>query len=146
VPKFEEIRVVGEWWSSRYHELRDLLGRNGVLHSFHAADSHDGRELLARIGPDPARLRVVVLFDGQVLVARSNSEIADACGVNQTPEKSAFDLVVVGAGPAGRAAAVYAASEGLDTLIRRELSYRGYALRPRARLRLTRAPRLSRSS
>lgn len=117
MPKFEEIRVVGEQWSPRSHELRDLLGRNGVLHTFYASDSREGRELLARIGHDPARLPVLVLFDGQVLVDPSNSEIADACGANPDLAKSSFDLVIVGAGPAGLAAAVYAASEGLDTLI-----------------------------
>jgi thioredoxin reductase (NADPH) len=117
VPKFEEIRVVGEQWSPRSHELRDLLGRNGVLHTFHSSDSVEGRELLARVGHDRERLPVVILFDGQVLVDPSNSEIADACGVNPNFEKTSFDLVIVGAGPAGLAAAVYAASEGLDTLI-----------------------------
>ena len=117
MPKFEEIRVVGEQWSPRSHELRDLLGRNGVLHTFHPADSPEGRELLTRTGYGPARLPVVVLFDGQVLVDPSNSEIADACGVNPTLEKSRFDLVVIGAGPAGLAAAANGASEGLDTLI-----------------------------
>jgi thioredoxin reductase (NADPH) len=117
IPRFEEIRVVGEQWSPRSFELRDLLGRNGVQHTFHAADSREGRELLARIGHQGASLPVVILFDGQVLVDPSNSDIADACGVNPTWEKSNFDLVIVGAGPAGLAAAVYAASEGLDTLI-----------------------------
>src|SRR5215217_2555539 len=117
IPKFDEIRVVGEQWSPRSFELRDLLGRNGVLHTFHSSDSKEGRELLARIGHQGAQLPVVVLFDGQVLVDPTNSDIADACGVNPTWEKSDFDLVVVGAGPAGLAAAVYAASEGLDTLI-----------------------------
>ncbi len=117
LPKFEEIRVVGEQWSPRSHELRDLLGRNGVLHTFHSSDSSEGRELLARVGHDQAQLPVVILFDGQVLVDPSNSEIADACGVNPGFEKTSFDLVIVGAGPAGLAAAVYAASEGLDTLI-----------------------------
>jgi thioredoxin reductase (NADPH) len=57
---------------------------------------------------------VVVLFDGQVLVDPTNSDIADACGVNPTWDKSDFDLIIVGA---GLAAAVYAASEGLETLI-----------------------------
>jgi thioredoxin reductase (NADPH) len=109
--------VVGEQWSPRSFELRDLLGRNGVLHTFHSSDSKEGRELLARIGYQEAQLPVVVLFDGQVLVDPTNSDIADACGVNPTWEKSDFDLVIVGAGPAGLAAAVYAASEGLDTLI-----------------------------
>ena len=117
IPKFEEIRVVGEQWSPRSHELRDLLGRNGVLHTFHPADSREGRELLARVGHDPARLPVVILFDGQVLVDPSNADIADACGVNPNFDKTSFDVVIVGAGPAGLAAAVYAASEGLDTLI-----------------------------
>jgi len=117
IPKFEEIRVVGEQWSPRSFELRDLLGRNGVLHTFHSSDSREGRELLARLEHEEAPLPVVVLFDGQVLVDPTNSDIADACGVNPTWDKSDFDLVVVGAGPAGLAAAVYAASEGLDTLI-----------------------------
>ena len=117
IPKFEHIRVVGEQWSPRSFELRDLLGRNGVMHTFHPSDSREGRELLARTGHKGTRLPVVVLFDGQVLVDPSNSDIADACGVNPTWEKSNFDVVIVGAGPAGLAAAVYAASEGLDTLI-----------------------------
>jgi thioredoxin reductase (NADPH) len=117
IPKFDEIRVVGEQWSPRSFELRDLLGRNGVLHTFHSSDSKEGRELLDRIGYQEAQLPVVVLFDGQVLVDPTNSDIADACGVNPTWDKSDFDLVIVGAGPAGLAAAVYAASEGLDTLI-----------------------------
>ena len=112
--------VVGEQWSPRSHELRDLLGRNGVLHSFYPADSERGRELLARVGRSPARLPVVVFFDGQVLVDPANADIADACGVNpslEQEEQASFDLVVIGAGPAGLAAAVYGASEGLDTLV-----------------------------
>ena len=117
LPKFEAIRVVDERWSPRSHELRDLLGRNGVLHTFHSADSKEGRELLARVGYDSARLPVVVLFDGQVLVDPSNTDIADACGANPSMEDPNFDLVVIGAGPAGLAAAVYGASEGLDTMI-----------------------------
>src|SRR5215213_11846152 len=117
IPKFEHIRVVGEQWSPRSFELRDLLGRNGVMHTFHPSDSREGRELLARSGHKGTRLPVVVLFDGQVLVDPSNADIADACGVNPTWDKSHFDLLIVGAGPAGLAAAVYAASEGLDTLI-----------------------------
>ncbi len=117
MPKFEEIRVVGEQWSQRSHELRDLLGRNGVLHTFHSSDSTEGRELLDGIEQESARLPVVVLFDGQVLVDPSNSDIAEACGANPDFEKTDFDLVIVGAGPAGLSAAVYAASEGLDTLI-----------------------------
>jgi thioredoxin reductase (NADPH) len=117
LPKFEEIRVVGEQWSPRSHELRDLLGRNGVLHTFHSVDSREGRELLARVGHDSARLPVLVLFDGQVLVDPSNTDIADACGSNPSMEDLSYDLLIIGAGPAGLAAAVYGASEGLDTMV-----------------------------
>lgn len=117
LPKFEDIRVVGEQWAPRSHELRDLLARNGVQHSFHPADSEEGRDLLARVGHESARLPVLVFFDGQVLVNPSNGEIAEACGVNPDLDPGRFDLIVIGAGPAGLAAAVYGASEGLDTLI-----------------------------
>ena len=118
LPKFEEIRVVGERGAPRSHELRDLLRRNGVLYTFHPVDSKEGRELLAQIGHSSARLPVLVLFDGQVLVDPSNIEIADAaCGVKSSLRRKSFDLVIIGAGPAGLAAAVYGASEGLDTLV-----------------------------
>ncbi len=121
LPKFEEIRVVGEQWSPRSHELRDLLGRNGVLHTFHAADSKEGRDILSRTGRGPEDLPVVELFDGQVLEDPSNADIAEACGVNPGMDGDGsnldFDLVVIGAGPAGLAAAVYGASEGLKTLV-----------------------------
>ena len=117
LPKFEEIRVVGKQWSPRSHELRDLLGRNGVLYTFHTAESEEGRELLAQVGQNSTQLPVLILFDGQVLVDPSNEEIADACGVTPMLEQWSYDLVVIGAGPAGLAAAVYGASEGLNTLI-----------------------------
>ena len=117
LPKFEDIRVVGEQWSPRSHELRDLLARNGVQHTFHPADSEEGRELLVQVDCESTELPVLVLFDGQVLVNPSDLEIADACGVNPDMQPKTYDLIVIGAGPAGLAAAVYGASEGLDTLI-----------------------------
>jgi thioredoxin reductase (NADPH) len=116
-PKFEEIRVVGEQWSPRSHELRDLLGRNGILYTFHSSTSREGRELLETTGRSPKDLPVVVLFDGQVLEDPTNADIAEACGANPDLDRSDFDLVIIGAGPAGLAAAVYGASEGLDTLV-----------------------------
>ena len=116
-PAFKEIQVVGERGSPRSHELRDILNRNGVLHAFYPVDSREARELLARVGKTPDALPVLVLYDEQVLVDPSNAELADAFGVNRPLEKREFDLVIVGAGPAGLAAAVYGASEGLSTLI-----------------------------
>jgi thioredoxin reductase (NADPH) len=116
-PGFEEIRVVGDQRSPRSHDLRDLLWRNGVLHTFYAADSEQGRELLDQAGQTAARLPVVMTYDGRVLVDPSNAEIADAFGVNGAPGQRTFDVIVVGGGPAGLAAAVYGASEGLSTLV-----------------------------
>jgi thioredoxin reductase (NADPH) len=116
-PVFKEIRVVGERWSARSHELRDILNRNGILHEFHAADSEEGKALLAKTERSGTRLPVVVLYNGKVLEDPSNAELADAFGVNRPLDRREFDLVIVGAGPAGLAAAVYGASEGLSTLV-----------------------------
>jgi thioredoxin reductase (NADPH) len=116
-PVFAEIRMVGEQWSARSHELRDILNRNGILHEFHAAETEAGQQLLARLGRSLAKLPVVALYDGQVLEAPSNADLADALGINRPLGRRRFDLVIVGAGPAGLAAAVYGASEGLSTLI-----------------------------
>ena len=116
-PPFKEIQVVGERGSARSHELRDILNRNGVLHAFYPVGSREARELLVRVGKTSDALPVLVLYDEQVLVDPSNAELADAFGVNRPLEEREFDLVIVGAGPAGLAAAVYGASEGLSTLI-----------------------------
>jgi thioredoxin reductase (NADPH) len=118
-PVFKEMRVVGERWAARSHELRDILNRNGILHEFYPSDSREGKELLAQVGETSARFPLVVLHSGRVLEDPSNAELADAyLGTEANSfEGREFDLVVVGAGPAGLAAAVYGASEGLDTLI-----------------------------
>ena len=116
-PPFHEMRMVGERQSARSHELRDILNRNGVLHEFYAADSEPGRELLAQVGKSSAKLPVLIIYNGKVLEDPSNAELADAFGVNRPLDRQEFDLVIVGAGPAGLAAGVYGASEGLSTLI-----------------------------
>jgi thioredoxin reductase (NADPH) len=116
-PPFHEMRMVGERQSARSHELRDILNRNGVLHEFYAADSEPGRELLAQVGKSSAKLPVLIIYNGKVLEDPSNVELADAFGVNRPLDRQEFDLVIVGAGPAGLASAVYGASEGLSTLV-----------------------------
>ena len=118
-PVFKEVRMVGEQWSARSHELRNILNRNSILHEFLAVNSEQGQELLARVGKTSAKLPIVVLHDGKVLEDPSNAELAHAyLGAEATPsEGEVFDLVILGAGPAGLAAAVYGASEGLSTLI-----------------------------
>lgn len=120
-PARPEVRVVGERGAPRSHELQDLLQRNTISYEFEEADSARGRALLAQVGQTAGRLPVVIMLDGQVLVAPSNAEFAAAfLGEDEehvTPERAIFDVIVVGAGPAGLAAAVNAASEGLRTLV-----------------------------
>ena len=122
-PGFVAIRIVGERGAPRSHELRDRWSRSRVPLAFHAADSQEGQGLLARWDKARAPLPVVVLFDRRVLVDPSDAEVVDAFAdevpfaVNIGPQERSFDLVVVGAGPAGLAAAVYGASEGLNTLV-----------------------------
>ena len=115
-PGFEVFQVVGERWSARSHEIRDMLSRNSLLFSFHDADSADGRALLHRVGAGEADLPLVVTFDGTVLRHPSNAEIVEAMGVRTRPGRTGYEVGIIGAGPAGLAAAVSACSEGLRTV------------------------------
>jgi thioredoxin reductase (NADPH) len=117
LPRSEVVSVVGEEWAPRSHELRELLGRNGVPFGFHDAGSPAGQRLLAEAGTDATTLPVVVMFDGRVLVDPSNADVATALGVPTRPGAGRYDVAVIGAGPAGLAAAVYGASEGLSTVV-----------------------------
>ncbi|MBD3160830.1 MAG: SidA/IucD/PvdA family monooxygenase [Candidatus Eisenbacteria bacterium] len=113
-----EITVIAKQWLPRAHELRALLSRNGVPHVFVDRDSAEGTRLLGKAGIAAGDDPVVITFDGRVLVDPSNSELADAYGVTTSLGKERdFDVIVVGAGPAGLSAAVYASSEGLRTLV-----------------------------
>jgi thioredoxin reductase (NADPH) len=116
-PSFEGIRIVGPRWGTRSHELRDMLTRMGIPHGWYQAGSAGGRRLLEEAGEDGSRLPVVVFHSGQVFVDPSDAELAEALGFGTRPSAGSYDLVIVGGGPAGLAAAVYAASEGLDTLV-----------------------------
>jgi len=118
---FEAAQVIGTRWSARSQELRDLFARNRVPAGFYDATSGHGRQILRELGLESPQLPVVVLRFGTerpALVNPSNREIADAFGLMRpiAPEEI-FDVTVVGAGPAGLAAAVYASSEGLRTVV-----------------------------
>jgi thioredoxin reductase (NADPH) len=115
--RFEAVTVIGEEPSVRTHEIRDILARNSVPFGFYRSDSAEGRQALARLGLDQPAGPVVALFNRIVLVDPGNAEVAEALGVDVRPARSAYDLIIVGAGPAGLAAAVYAASEGLATVL-----------------------------
>jgi len=109
------IHVIGELWSGRAYELREVLGRCAIPHSFCLADSAQGRELLSSAG-DGSKLPIVILPNGNVLADPSNADLMHAAGAPVDPEQSDFELVIVGTGPAGLSAAVYGASEGFATL------------------------------
>jgi thioredoxin reductase (NADPH) len=111
------VRVVGPQRSARSHELRDLLTRNSVAHSFYDVAQAEGRQLLRQAGVVPGDQPIVLLFDGRVMVDPPNERIAEALGVQTKPASTRYDLTVIGGGPAGLTAAMYAASEGLATLL-----------------------------
>ena len=115
-PGFVAVRIVGDTALPRCHELRDLLGRYGVPFESCTLESEEGMAALARSGADGSRLPLIVVHTGEVLVDPPNERIARAFGVTEPPE-GIMDVAVVGAGPAGLAAAVYAASEGLSTVM-----------------------------
>jgi thioredoxin reductase (NADPH) len=112
------VRIVGHRFSKESHDLRDFLVRNRVPARWLDVErDSEARELLQVAGIGPERLPVVVLEDGAVLERPSVLELAERLGVTGTPAQDHYDLVVVGGGPAGLAAAVYGASEGLKTLM-----------------------------
>jgi thioredoxin reductase (NADPH) len=116
-PTAVAFRIVGAEQSRRAHELRDVLTRSGVPFWFFEQDSSEGRALLDEVGSDGSRLPVAVHFDGTVLVEPSYPDIVAKLGLRTRPDVDRCDVAIVGAGPAGLAAAVYAASEGLSTLV-----------------------------
>jgi thioredoxin reductase (NADPH) len=112
-----EVVVVGPEALERTSELCSLLARNGIPHVRRRADEHEGRALLERAGDGASRAAVVGFHDGRVLVDPSNVELAEAFGFTTRLSRGEFDVVIIGGGPAGLAAAVYAASDGLETLV-----------------------------
>jgi len=112
------VRLIGHRYSKESHDLRDFLVRNRVPARWLDIERDgEARELLQVAGVDPDRLPVALLEDGTVLERPTILELAERLGVVGTPAQSHYDLVVVGGGPAGLAAAVYGASEGLKTVL-----------------------------
>jgi thioredoxin reductase (NADPH) len=115
-PALPAVRIIAHEQSARAHELRDTLARSSIPYTFHAAESADGQSWLQQAGQDGSALPVLVTYTGQVLVNPANDQIAAVFGLAGLPAAT-VDVAIVGAGPAGLSAAVYAASEGLSTLL-----------------------------
>jgi thioredoxin reductase (NADPH) len=117
-PVFEGVRVVGHRWSADGHRVRDFLARNLIPYRWLDIEADpEAAELRALAGSADAPLPLVVLADGTSLTRPSIAALAERLGLHTQAEANAYDLVIVGAGPAGLAAAVYGASEGLRTLL-----------------------------
>jgi thioredoxin reductase (NADPH) len=117
LPQFEVVRLVGPRHSSEAHHLRDILDRNPVRYGFYPDDSVTGRELLQEHSLSEGQLPAAIFADGRILRRPSTAEIADAIGAKTRCPTGLFDVAVIGAGPAGLAAAVYGTSEGLRTVV-----------------------------
>jgi thioredoxin reductase len=128
---FEAVQVIGERWSARSQELREGFSRNGIPIGFYDADTESGRQLLREFHAESAELPVVVIRYGgrrSALFNPSDLEIAEAFGLMRPlPEGELFDVAVIGAGPAGLAAAVNASSEGLRTVVVEPVAIGGQA-------------------
>lgn len=120
-------KVVGHQWSERSWEVRQFLARN--RHSFRSymADDPKGRQLLDAAGLDGLQLPVVITEGGETLVEPTNAELAAMLGLSTSPSLEMYELAVIGGGPAGLAAAVYGASEGLKTVLIEQATTGGQA-------------------
>jgi thioredoxin reductase (NADPH) len=111
------IRLVGHRWSDRTHELKTFLARNHVPYQWVDVELEEGERLAGVAETGPEHLPLVLLPDADALRSPTTLEVAEALGLRTRAEQPLYDLCIVGAGPAGLAAAVYAASEGLRTVV-----------------------------
>jgi len=116
-PPFEGIRVIGTRWSPRCYEVREFLARHQIPYQWLDIESAEAKTIRASIEGGQAALPLVILADGSSLADPSLSDLADRVGLRTHSQTKFFDLVIVGGGPAGLAAAVYGASEGLKTVV-----------------------------
>jgi thioredoxin reductase (NADPH) len=125
---FEGLRVIGARYGLRDHRVRDFLTKNYVPYVWMDPEvSAEGRELLARHKLENAKLPVLLFPDGKYMVQPEQSELAERIGLRTQSKSDFYDLVILGAGLAGLAAAVYGASEGLRTLVVEEEAPGGQA-------------------
>ena len=114
---FTMFRIAALENSPRAHEIRDLLTRFNTPFVFHPSDSEEGAALLGEVGQAASRLPTAVRHDGRLLIDPTDGDLVEAVGGGTRLGVDVYDVAIVGAGPAGLSAAVYAASEGLDTIV-----------------------------
>ncbi|MEH2239135.1 FAD-dependent oxidoreductase [Nostoc sp.] len=117
-PPFEGIRVIGSRWSPKSHHIKDFLARNYMPYQWLDIEiEEEARQWVTYAQCNIAHLPLVVCPDGSYLTQPTHAEIAEKIGLKMQAQMPFYDLVIVGAGPAGLAAAVYGASEGLRTVL-----------------------------
>ena len=125
-PPFEGIRVIGIVWSPRSHEIKEFLARNGIPYQWFDIESDEARRLLSSINlidskhpidHNSLHFPIILFSDGSYIIEPTNSQIAEKIGLKTHPNMAFYDLLIIGGGPAGLAAAVYGASEGLHTIL-----------------------------
>jgi thioredoxin reductase (NADPH) len=117
-PAFEGIRVIGNRWSPQSHDMKDFLARNQIPYQWLDIELSKEAEELANFAKcDRLSLPLVLFSDGDSLIQPSITQVAEKIGLRTQAEKPFYDLIIVGGGPAGLAAAVYGASEGLHTMM-----------------------------
>ena len=117
-PPFEGIRVIGNRWSPDSHQVKDFLARNQIPYEWLDVElSQEAQKLVQYAECDRLKLPLVLFSDGSSLAQPNNVQLAEKIGLQTQAEKPFYDLIIVGGGPAGLAAAVYGASEGLRTLM-----------------------------
>lgn len=123
-PPFQGVRIIGHQWSPSSHRVKDFLARNQIPYRWLDIESNkEAHTLVVHADLDASHLPVLLFPDGSSLVEPTNAHLAEKVGLRSHAGKPFYDLIIVGAGPAGLAAAVYGASEGLRTLlIEREAS------------------------
>jgi thioredoxin reductase (NADPH) len=117
-PPFEGIRVIGNRWSPQSHAMKDFLARNQIPYQWLDIElSEEAQKLAEFANSDSLSLPLVLLANGESLIQPSIPTVAEKIGLRTQAEKPFYDLIIVGGGPAGLAAAVYGASEGLRTVM-----------------------------
>src|SRR5215469_1392677 len=120
-PAFEGIRLLGTRWSPKSYELRDFLARNRVPYQWidveATANDPETEQLLGALGPEASNLPIVLFQDGTKLLEGTPGDVAQRVGLRTRAQTDFYDLAIIGGGPAGLAAAVYGASEGLHTVM-----------------------------
>ncbi len=120
-PPFQGIRILGHRWSPLSHQVKDFLARNQVPYEWIDLETTqtdaEARRLAEAVDPDPQHLPIVLFPDGSCLQQPTNAQIAAKIGLHTQAQSRFYDLIIIGGGPAGLAAAVYGASEGLCTVM-----------------------------